>query len=179
MKDIMVDLETMGVSYRAAIVAIGACRFDLQTGAIGSKFYTAIDLNTCMALGMTNDANTVLWWLTQSDEARAELTKPGMAGITQALDDFAEFCGKGSNIWGNGSNFDNRLLREAYELAQRPCPWHYRADRDMRTVVAMAKSMGIKATLDFVGTKHHALHDAVNQAKIVGFIHSCLRKRVG
>lgn len=51
MKHVMLDLETMGSGPRAAIVAIGACCFEPETGRIGETFYQAIDLESSVDLG--------------------------------------------------------------------------------------------------------------------------------
>lgn len=169
MKDVMVDLETMGVGYRAAIVSIGAVRFDAVACKVGndslSKFYHTIDLEDAQASGQVIDASTVIWWLAQSTEARAAIISRGMP-IQTALRQFAMFA-EGSFVWGNGSNFDNRILRDAYELFGMPVPWHYRKDRDMRTIVGLAESLGIKPSIPFEGTLHNALDDAIFQAQVV------------
>ena len=177
MKDVMVDLETMGTGYRAAIVVIGAVQFELGTPQLGKKFYRTIDLNSCQVYGQAIDAHTVLWWMQQEDAARTEVMQ-GTGDLAVVLKEFAEFLGTGSRVWGNGSNFDNRLLREAYELVGQPCPWHWRDDRDMRTICAIAKSLGMKAALPFTGTKHNALHDAVHQAMVVNVLYTGISRRV-
>jgi len=38
MKDVMLDVETLGTKSTAAIIQIGACYFDRETGEIGDKF---------------------------------------------------------------------------------------------------------------------------------------------
>ena len=174
MKDVMVDLETMGCGYRAAIVAIGAVRFDPVLNVISDNFYRTIALSSCQAAGQTIDASTVLWWMAQEPAARGEVVN-GEFDLDVALAEFAGFLAKNAHVWGNGSNFDNRILREAYELVGQPCPWHYRGDRDMRTIVALAKSLGITANIIVSGTKHHALDDAVYQAKVVNAIYAQIR----
>lgn len=88
MRDVMLDLETMGNGPRAAIVAIGAVEFDLDTGAVGERFYTPVDLATSVSLGGEMDASTVLWWMQQSDEARAAFSMGG-AHLEKELMDFS------------------------------------------------------------------------------------------
>ncbi|MEE8551548.1 MAG: 3'-5' exonuclease [Gemmatimonadota bacterium] len=169
MKDVMVDLETMGTGYRAAIVSIGAVRFNPMSHEQGPKFYRTISLESCQAAGQSIDARTVLWWMNQEEAGRLEIIKAyGGLDLEMALAEFAGFLGAKARVWGNGSNFDNRILREAYDLLRVECPWHYRDDRDMRTVVALAKLLGFNgASIAHGGTKHHALHDAVYQATVV------------
>ena len=56
MQDVMLDLETMGNGPHAAIIAIGAVKFDTQAQEIGEKFYTVIDLESAVAHGGVMDA---------------------------------------------------------------------------------------------------------------------------
>ena len=89
MIDIMLDLETLGKLPDAAIIAIGAVHFDLETSAIQSRFYTVVDLESSVDSGGIMDASTVLWWLQQNEEARKALTEPGKSQLT-ALHEFAD-----------------------------------------------------------------------------------------
>jgi len=89
MRDVMLDLETMGNGPRAAIVAIGAVEFDPETGTVGERFYQAVDLATAVSMGGEMDASTVLWWMQQGDEARAAFAKGG-AHLSKALHEFIE-----------------------------------------------------------------------------------------
>ena len=94
MNNIMLDLETMGSGPRAAIVSIGAVFFDLQTGELGAEFEVAVDLRESVKFGEMN-ADTVLWWLEQSDEARRQVTEGTKEGrrlfLSHALNTFTEF----------------------------------------------------------------------------------------
>lgn len=51
MKNLMIDLETMGNSSNAAIVSIGACFFEPSTGEIGEKFSRIIYLESSQECG--------------------------------------------------------------------------------------------------------------------------------
>ncbi len=61
----MLDLETMGNTSNAAIISIAAVYFD-ETG-VGRSFYHKVSLGSSCAIGLEMDADTVLWWLKQSD----------------------------------------------------------------------------------------------------------------
>ena len=60
MKDIMLDLEVMGNGSSAAICAIGAVEFDLESGELGREFYTIVNLESSVKAGGVIDASTVL-----------------------------------------------------------------------------------------------------------------------
>ena len=123
MRDVMLDLETMGNGPRAAIVAIGAVEFDPETGTVGERFYQAVDLATAVSMGGEMDASTVLWWMQQGDEARAAFAKGG-AHLSKALMDFSTWLHERGapddvRVWGNGAAFDNVILASAYRAAMR------------------------------------------------------------
>ncbi len=159
MKHVMVDLETLGVGYRPVIVSIGAVVFSPGRPEIQDTFYAKIDPVEAEAAGLHIEAGTVKWWLQQSEEAR-EVFKDG-AALQEVLLGFFDWLGTGARVWGNGSNFDNRILREAYEAVRMRCPWHYRDDRDMRTFMDLHP----RVDLEREGVHHHALDDAKFQVQ--------------
>lgn len=161
MNAIMLDIETLGKGPNAVIVAIGAVAFD-ETG-LGSTFYLNIKPQSCVDLGMQMDADTVMWWMQQSEAARKALAKGGV-GITEALQAFSVYVeeqGPDVEVWGNGATFDNVILASAYRLAGIERPWSYKGDRCYRTLRALFPQ--IKAA-DTGGTAHNALDDAKYQA---------------
>ncbi|EJF5485769.1 3'-5' exoribonuclease [Escherichia coli] len=170
---LMIDLETMGKNPDAPIASIGAVFFDPQTGEIGPEFSKIIDMDTC---GGTVDISTIKWWLKQSREAQSAILTDEIP-LDDALLQFREFIDENSGesfvqVWGNGANFDNVILRRSYERQEIPCPWRYTNDRDVRTMVALGLVMGFDArnVITFEGERHNALHDARYQAKYVSAI---------
>ena len=158
---IMLDLETMGTGPNAAITAIGAVKFDPDKGEIVETFYFKVNLESSVKQGGVIDASTVIWWLGQNEEARAEMQKKG-GHILDGLYEFKGQIGADARIWGNGAAFDNVILRSAYERAQIIAPWDFRNDRCYRTVKAMFKQT---PTVEKPTVAHHALADAEAQAK--------------
>ena len=163
--DIMLDLETMGTGPNAAIVAIGAVAFDIQSGTIGDRFYRVVDLGTSVAMGGEIDADTVLWWMKQSDDARAMFTRDSVP-LSLALTSFSFWmCAHGApdnvRVWGNGAAFDNVILSSAYRRSAYMQPWKHYNDRCYRTV----KSLYPDVKLERVGTHHNAVDDAESQAR--------------
>lgn len=165
MKDVMIDLETMGNGPSAAIIAIGAVSFDIKEQKLGAEFYCKISLESSVKAGGVMDASTVLWWLQQSEEARAEFKEKG-AQIHDALHDFQLWMDslhidiKERKVWGNGATFDNVILRSAYNNCSMKTPWEYFGDRCYRTV----KNMYPHIKMERTGTHHNALDDAKSQA---------------
>ena len=161
--EVMLDLETMGNAPAGAIVSIGAVAFDDKK--VHSSFYSRVNLEYSVKKGMTIDPSTVLWWLQQDKLIQEDLQNTsGQVNLNQALASFSAFCKqvKVSGIWGNGVNFDNTILRSAYNLCDLTPPWHYRQDRCFRTVKALYP---VPMDLAPNTEKHNALSDATWQAE--------------
>ncbi|EFH2541154.1 exonuclease [Escherichia coli] len=170
---LMIDLETMGKNPDAPIISIGAIFFDPQTGDMGPEFSKTIDLDTA---GGVIDRDTIKRWLKQSREAQSALLTDEIP-LDDALLQLREFIDENSGeffvqVWGNGANFDNVILRRSYERQGIPCPWRYCNDRDVRTIVELGKTIGFDArtAIPFEGVRHNALDDARHQAKYVSAI---------
>ncbi|EMX4383983.1 exonuclease [Escherichia coli] len=170
---LMIDLETMGKNPDAPIISIGAIFFDPQTGDMGPEFSKTIDLET--ADGVI-DRDTIKWWLKQSREAQSAIMTDEIP-LDDALLQLREFIDENSGeffvqVWGNGANFDNTILRRSYERQGIPCPWRYYNDRDVRTIVELGKAIDFDArtAIPFEGERHNALDDARYQAKYVSAI---------
>ncbi|EON4641504.1 3'-5' exoribonuclease [Escherichia coli] len=170
---LMIDLETMGKNPDAPIISIGAIFFDPQTGDMGPEFSKTIDLE---AAGGVIDRDTIKWWLKQSREAQSAIMTDEIP-LDDALLQLREFIDENSGeffvqVWGNGANFDNTILRRSYERQGIPCPWRYYNDRDVRTIVELGKAIDFDArtAIPFEGERHNALDDARYQAKYVSVI---------
>ncbi|EFL5668557.1 exonuclease, partial [Escherichia coli] len=112
----MIDLETMGKNPDAPLISIGAIFFDPQTGDMGPEFSKTIDMDTA---GGVIDRGTIKWWLKQSREAQSAILTDEIP-LDDALLQLREFIDENSGeffvqVWGNGANFDNTILRRSYE----------------------------------------------------------------
>lgn len=161
MKDIMVDIETFGTDSNAVIVSISAVKFDLVTGQIGEMFEYALDMKEQVKNGAIMDADTVMWWLSQSKEAQDMLTNLNKDTVYVVLKEFNAFCIDTNGIWGNGATFDNVIIRNLYARSGIPFVVGFWADRDVRTLVALAD---IDTSIyKFLGTKHNGIDDCLHQ----------------
>ncbi|ELY3287312.1 3'-5' exoribonuclease [Escherichia albertii] len=170
---LMIDLETMGKNHDAPIISVGAVFFEPQTGDLGPEFSKTINLETA---GGVIDRDTIKWWLKQSREAQSAILTDEIP-LDDALLQLREFIDENSGeffvqVWGNGTSFDNVILRRSYERQGIPCPWHYCNDRDVRTIVELGGAMDFDArtAIPFEGERHNALDDARYQAKYVSAI---------
>jgi len=178
MLNVMIDLETLGTSPDAPILSIGAVYFGPDTGELGNKLHLKLDfVEACK--GRHIDPETVKWWMSQSDDARAALLQSSTEGKHSALYHLDRFLAKmgGVKVWGNGATFDISMLENLYRQLGMETPWKFYNVRDVRTVVAMAEGIIDRSDFPFEGVKHDALADAIHQAKYVSAMWQMLRKK--
>lgn len=169
MTHVMIDLETMDTRPSAAIVSIGAVAFDREQG-VASEFYSVVDLTSSIETGGTVSGDTILWWMRQSEFARRALStdRVPVGDSLGMFDSWFRSLGDVVGVWGNGSSFDNVILRETYGRLGLETPWSWRLDRCYRTVKKTfeAKNSGWRPrALD--GVVHNALDDARHQALVL------------
>lgn len=170
---VAVDLETLSKLPNAAILSIGAAKFNPLTGEIMDTFEANICPDTAVAFGGHIEGNTVMWWLGQSQEARQCITDGHRLPIQLALVAFSEWLTASEELpdedlvmFGNGSKFDLTILESAYRATGISLPWTFHNELCGRTLRALASLTGadvLKAPEGFSheGTQHRALDDAM------------------
>lgn len=166
--DVMLDLETFDNLATTAIVQIGAVVFDRDTGNIIEEFKADVDPQSCIEVGLTIGVDTIMWWLKQSEEARASITSTPRGRIQEVLANFNSFITRHEpdprkvNVWCHAT-FDFPIMQNAYKAIDKDPPWHYRSARDLRTLTDLAGT-NIYA-IRRKGTYHDALSDCKHQIK--------------
>ena len=148
--NIMIDLETLATSSNAAIISLGAVKF---SDDIIDTFYSEVDLQSCLDLGMEVSGPTINWWV-----GRNNMPIDGI-DIYNVLTMFSQWVGNNPTIWGNGASFDNVILTNAYTKCKITRPWHFTRDRCYRTMKNVSD-----VPFKMIGNKHNALDDARSQA---------------
>lgn len=176
MQHVMLDLETLGTRPGCAILSIGAVKFDpeLPTAAVDREngFYRVIALQSAMAAGLRIQADTLYWWLGQSDEARKALIKDPKP-LGEVLTEFDKWFEGSTYVWGHGASFDPPVLEAAYAALKRYTPWDFRNIRDTRTIYNFYRRKLPREE----EKKHQALDDAIHQAReLVASIRSLKKK---
>lgn len=169
MHDIMVDIETVGTRPGSVILSLGAVVINYEDHMLGEEFYTVINMEDQIQRGLTMDYGTMVWWSQQEPAAQEVLHRAqdlGAHNLVHALSDFYDFCyrafgSKPGNVWGNGANFDNVLLAEAYRVSRVHTPWKFHQDRCFRTLKNLYPDV---EAAPFDGVRHNALADARHQA---------------
>lgn len=165
----MIDLETLGTSAKAPIISIGAVFFD-KTGT-KEEFYAALNVEEQISSQKRfADGSTIKWWMEQENAAK-KVFREEYVETQQGLLSFAKWATDHVPLdeikpWGNGINFDIKLLESIFEDygMKSLIPWKFRNIRDYRTFKEFVfDGKGIER----VGTYHNALDDAITQAHVV------------
>lgn len=177
--DIMIDLETLATSTDAAILTIGAVKFDPFGDDIiepnCEKFYVKVDLDSCDRIGLSVSEDTINWWANQSKEAQEEAFNPeGRISITEAFNQLYKFCWGAKRVWSHGAGFDVVICETVFKKINKAVPWNFWQVRCTRTLF----DIGIDPQRPPV-LKHHALEDAWNQAVGVQNVFKKLRSSSG
>lgn len=186
--DIMVDIETMDTEPTAAVLSIGAVIFDpfygdTQETIRGNNtrcFYTAISLESNIALGRTMSPSTVLWWMQQTKAAQDAFLAESRANLSTALNKFLQFVAGQSptpdRVWAKGPDFDCVTLQSAMKSASARWPFKYHRARCVRTIMDVAYPDGDFPKIG-VGTAHNALDDAILQTLCVQHAYHTIHRK--
>lgn len=177
MKDLMIDIETLGHTSETPVISIGAVFFDIEKKILGPTFYMALDVNEQIERGRKPSGSTLQWWLQQSDAAKRVFHEKAQPA-PQVLQLFVNWYKTGGNmalghalpekqrayIWGNGSTFDISIMEHILRDYKIELPWGYNKAMDLRTFKRfVAKGQQVVKQ----GVDHNALDDAVSQANYV------------
>jgi len=166
MKDLMLDIETLGTGTRSLITQVGACYFDRYTGEIGDKFCENIIIQDSLDNGFEVRGDTIKFWLEQDKEIIQKMIKNALP-VTKVLGHFREFYIKDTIAWAHAT-FDFPILTNAYHLMKMKQPIPYKLMRDIRTLVDLSggnKRCICAENQDEVRKNHNALDDCIFQVK--------------
>lgn len=172
--NIALDLETLSLREDAAILQIGCCIpiFDRRHVPLGlsCEFEATIKYEDVISSEFHKDPQTMAWWERQSPKARNNVFS-GQDSYVDAFDHFKFWIdslrsnGQEVAIWGNGSDFDNRLLSYSLDSLGYNAVWSFRNNRDLRTLKAMFPVLIDEDPI--LEVKHTALGDARYEARIL------------
>ena len=178
--DVMVDLETLGTGACPPVFQLAAKAFNIETGEILNSIELFCDISTSES---KPEEQTVMWWLNTNFKLFTQLLAKGVNGAkteAQMIEEFITWFNslhenpKKIFLWGNGINFDNRIIAEKCKQYGLTYPVFYRNDMDVRTILEMAAlKMGFdgqiayRKSMEFIGEAHNADDDVLNQIKIV------------
>lgn len=190
----MSDIEIFGGDGVPNILQISAVAFDMD-GKINDP-HELIQVEDCwfdaVIPGFPGlvDMDTAGWWALppQAAARRVLLRAADERGehLGTALERFSRFIrprlGKKGGHWANPPTFDLKVVRQHYEFAETPVPWHYRQERCMRTMMTLVKKLSPVKLPDMGNTgliRHNGLHDAARQAVLVQAAYRALGLNAG
>ena len=164
--NVMVDLETLGTVGDAAILSIGAVKFDIDSDNIDDDgFYASISVDSNLEAKRRIQEDTLIWWIKQSAEAQTVFHEEKQT-LGDALDGFADWLGPDTSkicLWANGADFDLPMLQHAYVQRGQEVPWAFWNNRCYRTYKNLPHARQVNFKRE--GVHHNALADALYQAK--------------
>lgn len=161
MNDIMIDIETLGLTADSVIVSIAAVKFNRHTGEIGDSFYQKIDPNQP---GRLVCVETLKWWFNRSPELVAGLLN-GDELLRDVLVELSAFFDRDRFVWSQGTDFDFPILGHAFSQQDMVIPLKYNALRDTRTVYDICNFD--PKSIERQGSHHNALDDCHHQIRCV------------
>ena len=165
--NIIIKLETMGLSSDSAIASIGATALG---GKDNSDFYIELDWEE---QDRHIDSDTKRWWKNQSSDVTKYLN--GLDTLREGLIALSTWLGKQDNsrivLWG-GVSFDINILEHAYRQLYLPIPWKFYNVRDIGTLSSLndmknSHKKGKPVSPEKLLMSHHALTDAKRKSQLV------------
>lgn len=166
--DLMVDIEALGKAETSIITQIAARPFNIKTGEVSEESINIkINAKRAEKLGLTLDADTVLWWLGQAKEAQTAAFKGAeqspLGALALVKDFIKENCRKEVGVWQH-TGYDARLLDgNCRVLGVQPIV-SYRNWKDIRALTYLSPGVDEPA-IPFEGVPHDAMADVDHQIK--------------
>jgi len=160
---LMIDLETLATTPNAAILTIGACKFDPCGRDVHSTYYERIKLESQEEYGRTINEDTLQWWSQQDPQIQEDAfgESTDRIDLRDAMKKLYTFGLGTTNVWSHGAIFDVVIIEDICRTFQQAVTWKFWEVRDTRTLFDLADvSVRIEG-------KHNALTDAVAQAHAV------------
>lgn len=170
MEYIMLDIETLGTAPGSAILSISAVEFNKE-GETGEEFHYDITLESCEEVGLEVDTGTILWWMKQSNEARAQFTDDRKRiVIGEALNRLNQWVALRKaqgfeKVFAKDPDFDCNLIEDACKKVGYPFPFKYTEKIAIRTLSWLRPEF--EAAEKFTGVKHNGIDDCKHQIKYV------------
>lgn len=186
--DVMLDLETLGVTDSAQVIQISAVAFHLEkppatVSDLSRTFDVILDLSMINEDNtVTLEVNTLQFWLSSEENAKVfrNLTSADTGrGEERMVHDFWEFLQtlqeeyEDVYLWGNGILFDNKKIEALFSKYNLASPIKYSNHRDVRTIVELASAKKQVTVSEYRLAhdpgleKHNALQDALHQVMYV------------
>lgn len=168
MNELQIDFETLGTNPDTVVISVGAQFFDLEKKLLGPSFYMAFDIEDQLKKGRSINADTLKWWMSQSDAAK-KVFKEKAKPTQEVLNTFVYWVKANSSKktlkpWGNGSTFDISIMEDLLRSYDLDVPWQYYNIYDLRT---FRRFVANNAKVEKIGVNHNALDDCQSQIEFM------------
>lgn len=171
----MLDIETLALTADAVVWCAAITEF-AQNG--GEPIMSSQMFMLTNQPGRHRNSDTISWTMAHGDKELYEQWRDNKttrhlspAELYTALEKTFGAYGSGNyEIWAKGAKFDFAVMQSYFSDYGLATPWHYRAERDMRTLQSVLKSLGASdEVLDYDKPliPHNAFYDTVAQAQTV------------
>src|SRR3546814_848882 len=143
---LMLDIETLAASSERAVVSQAALiGYDLETDEmIPFRHHQFYPLDPQIKAGRVVDADTIIWWMTQPDEARRHFLECAsddpeeLPALLKNLEMMFRDLTKNRpyEIYANSPNFDCTIMKSLYNDHGMTIPWDFSKARDLKTRTA-------------------------------------------
>ena len=174
--NVMIDIETIGLSPEAVVLTIGMVKFD--PNSLDDPFdgvHIKLSPNEQKNDGRAINRDTLEWWSRQDPKVREEAFGPeGQLSVREGLVKIIEYFkvldstdhNQGhiylSKVWGQGYGFDMTILKNLFQQYDMQEPWMFYQERDSRTLFGLLEQDPRPA--EGQTNLHNALSDAYYQA---------------
>lgn len=176
---LMLDIETLGTDSRAVVLSLGSTVIGPGYPSYYMTFANAHDMSVVdqqiEVYARTMTGSTIAWWINQtskeakdavfhSAEVRHKPLYEGMLEWLEWVNNQLEARNETFNdlvIWGNSAAFDCSITKSLLEDIGIEAPWKFWNEKCYRTLKGFFS--GIERPRPEV--PHHAMHDALAQAK--------------
>lgn len=168
MRELMIDLETLGTQQNSVFLSLAAQQFSLD-GKLGAKFYMNISQESAMAFGLTTDEDTIKWWKEQRPEIMAKMYE-NARDIETVLSQFREWYQKigVTRPWGNSASFDLGILANGYTKTRINKPWIHWNEMCYRTLMNLYGKP--KSIIKDETKAHDPLYDCEYQIRCLTYV---------
>ena len=156
-KNIIIDIETLGRRNDAAITQVGVVIADKNFNIIDTCLIQ-IDPQAWHTCNRTFTGETLLWWINQKNTPISKKATHNYEELIKQLNYvFSLYNTDNSIVWTKGT-MDLFCIKDLYEFFNMETPWKFWQPKDIRT----AKEV-IKDWRTIEGSTHNALDDAIIQ----------------
>lgn len=164
LRDLSIDIETLGTGPRAVILSVGLAWFDFQIPDVIVEPYAEIypRIEEQQKLGRYIDFSTVCWWMDQSQEAKKVFDDYiQRIPLLEAASRIGAAVNQANTIWAKGPDFDCVIANDLMRQVIPGFRWPFWKNRCVRTLCKLVPSAGL---LQQYTVAHSALGDAIHQA---------------